>query len=552
VRDEEPGALDRHGPVRSLPQQVARTVTRLLGRGAFGHQLRTHALNAAADASFTVSLAGSLFFSVPLNEARPKIILYLLLTVVPFAVVAPLVGPVVDRYRGGHRVVVAAVCAARALICVAMAGHLKTLFVFPEALAVLALGKVYSVAKNALVPGLVPDTDALVDANSRLSRVSAVAGAVGGAAGAGVAALAGAPWALLVAAAAFGGATLTATRLPPPVSTTPVTRALEYEELHAPAPILAAGAMAVLRMGTGFLGFLLAFELRQAGEPAWFFGLALAAAGVGNFLGTFAASQLRRLLHEEQMLALALVVPAVFILAAGVQVGRPSVLGAALALGVGSNVGRQAFDSLIQHKVPDANRSRLFARFETGFQLAWAAGALVPVVVRPSTWEGLLGLAAAFIAASIVYITSARTLLRFEAEAIRTREWVHRRLESTRPPVEAVMLLSAEEQAARGAHRIAVIEAAAACELMVERSLRRRRPLGDSAIGARPDLLGPVCWPNAQPEVRDAWDELRRLRMEAVCADEELTAHDSDHAIALAGSILESRAAVQVTAPVEG
>jgi hypothetical protein len=83
---------------------------------------------------------------------------YLLLTVVPFAVVAPLIGPAIDRYRGGHRVVLASVCAGRGVICVAMAGQLDTLFVYPEALGVLALSKVYAVAKTALVPGLIANT----------------------------------------------------------------------------------------------------------------------------------------------------------------------------------------------------------------------------------------------------------------------------------------------------------------------------------------------------------------------------------------------------------
>jgi Major Facilitator Superfamily len=363
-----------------------------------------------------------LFFSVPLTEARPKIMAYLLLTVVPFAVVAPLIGPAIDRYRGGHRVVLASVCAGRGVICVAMAGQLNTLLVYPEALGVLALSKVYAVAKTALVPGLIANTDALVDANSRLSRVSALAGAGGAVVGAAVTHATGAPAVLVIAAALFGAAAATATRLPRPHPGVRVPRALEYEEVHAPAPMLAAGAMAVLRAGIGFLTFLLAFALREVGEPAWFFGLALAAGGVGAFAGTYVASWLRRSLHEEQMLALALVVPALFILAAGVQVGRPSVIGAALSLGLGASIGRQAFDSLIQHKAPDATRGRLLARFETGFQLAWAAGALIPVALRPPTWAGLLALASILITGSVAYIIGARTSLRFEAEATPTRQ----------------------------------------------------------------------------------------------------------------------------------
>ncbi|MET0728635.1 MAG: MFS transporter [Acidimicrobiales bacterium] len=536
---------------------------RWLGRGAFSRQLQTHALCAAADACFTVSLAGSLFFSVPLTAARPRIVLYLVLTVVPFAIVAPFIGPIVDRYRRGHRVVVTVVSAARGAICLVMAEHLTTLFVYPEALAVLALSKVYSVAKTAMVPRVVENADALVDANSRLSRVSVLAGAAGGGVGAAVAWAANAPVVLLVAAGLYTGAALTATRLPRLLPAAPVARALEYEEVHAPAPMLAAGAMAVLRGAVGFLAFLFAFALREAGEPAWFFGLALAASGAGAFVGTFAASQLRRVVHEEQMLALALVIPAVFVLAAGVQVGRPSVLGAAFSLGMGATVGRQAFDSLIQHKVPDANRGRLFARFETGFQLAWALGALLPVVLRPPTWVGLLVLAGVLITASVGYIVGAGRALGFSPEASPTREWVQEQLEGVDPPLEAVMLLSAEEHAARGHHRAAVIEAVAAYQLLVERTLRGQLPSLEQDEPAWRALLAcapgdglplPLhqaldCTSAARPGLRHDWADLEGMRARAICADAEFTSTDSDHVIATVGNLVRSSPGGGQTAP---
>ncbi len=518
------------------------------GGGAFSRQLQTHALSATGDACFAVSLAGSLFFSVPLTEARPKIMLYLLLTVVPFAVVAPLIGPAIDRYRGGHRVVLASVCTGRGVICVAMAGHLNTVLVYPEALGVLALSKVYAVAKTALVPGLVANTDALVDANSRLSRVSALAGVAGAVVGAGVTRALGAPAVLVIAAALFGAAAATVTRVPRPHPGVSVSRALEYEEVHAPAPMLAAGAMAVLRAGIGFLTFLLAFALREAGEPPWFFGLALAAGAVGAFAGTYVASWLRRSLHEEQMLALALVIPALFILAAGVQVGRPSVVGAALSLGLGASIGRQAFDSLIQHKAPDATRGRLLARFETGFQLAWAAGALIPVALRPPTWAGLLALASILITGSVAYIIGARTSLRFEAEATPTRQWVHRWLEGAEPPLEAMILLAAEEHAARGAHRLAILDASTACDVALERLLKRQPP-GHPESGPRvPATAGddkappeqPLSPSSANPSPWPQRDELDHMRRQAIHADRELSSRESDHAIALAGSLMES------------
>ena len=57
----------------------------------------------AGDTLVTIALAGSLFFSIDPSEARRKVFLYLALTMAPFAVVAPLVGPALDRAAGGRR-----------------------------------------------------------------------------------------------------------------------------------------------------------------------------------------------------------------------------------------------------------------------------------------------------------------------------------------------------------------------------------------------------------------------------------------------------------------
>ena len=51
-----------------------------------------HAVSTLGDALVAVALAGTLFFAVPVAAARPRVALYLLLTVAPFAVVAPLLG----------------------------------------------------------------------------------------------------------------------------------------------------------------------------------------------------------------------------------------------------------------------------------------------------------------------------------------------------------------------------------------------------------------------------------------------------------------------------
>ena len=65
-------------------------------RSPFGRLALTHVLMTAGDTMFAVSLAGSLFFSISPTAAKDKVLLYLLLTMGPFAVVAP--GP-----RPAHR-----------------------------------------------------------------------------------------------------------------------------------------------------------------------------------------------------------------------------------------------------------------------------------------------------------------------------------------------------------------------------------------------------------------------------------------------------------------
>ena len=69
--------------------------------------------------------------------------------------VAPFIGPALDRSRGGRRWMLVAVNGVRALVCLVMLDDLDSLLLFPEAFTVLALGKAYGVARSALVPTVV-------------------------------------------------------------------------------------------------------------------------------------------------------------------------------------------------------------------------------------------------------------------------------------------------------------------------------------------------------------------------------------------------------------
>jgi len=380
---------------------------RPLGRGdptatqPFARLARTHAFHSAGDTLVAIGLAGSLFFSISPDAARSRVMLYLALTMAPFAVVAPLIGPWMDRQRGGHRVAAIGSLGARGILCLFMAEHLDGLLLFPEAFAVLVLGKGYGVARAAIVPSVVRDQEGLVEANAKLTLVSGVVGFVASVPGV-VLLQVGAGWVLVLAAVVFFVGTAVALRIPTPEPPPPdqADERREAVELQSRHILVAATSMAVLRGVVGFLSFLLAFSLRRDSAPAWVFGVALAAAAIGALAGAGVAPLLRRWAREEPILLGALVsVSIVSVLA--IQVGgRPSAVLLSGFVGVAASAARLCFDSIVQRDAPHADRGRSFARFETRFQLAWVGGAFVPVLLSLPLLAGYVVVAVATTAAA--------------------------------------------------------------------------------------------------------------------------------------------------------
>ena len=427
----------------------------LLGPGSIRRLGVVHIVQAFGDGLFVVSLAGSLFFNASVDAARPNILLYLLLTMAPFAVLAPLIGPFIDRVAQGYPRVVMLANAVRAGLCLLLAFHLRTVLFFPEALAVLVAGKTYSVAKAALVPRLEPQRGELLAANARLARLSAFGGTLGGAVGVGLSQLTGAAFTVVLAAAAFAAATWLSLGLHQPVGgPTLADPGEELEELLDPDVVGAATAIAVLRAASGFLSFFVAFELKRSGAPPWLFGLVAATATVGTLLGTFVGPALRRRHQESTLLRAALVVPAACCLLASARVVPAVVAGCVLVVGMGTSVGRLAFDSIVQSHAPDIDRARTFARFETRFQLAWVAGAVIPVGIRLPSWLGLLAVASLLAAGAVTGMVERNVV----------RNWRNALL----PPAD--LRRSVLEQARRlqlsGQHEHAVLEAALLAELV--------------------------------------------------------------------------------------
>jgi hypothetical protein len=427
----------------------------------FNRLARAHGFSIAGDTLLTIALADSLFFSIDPSDARWRVGLYLLLTMAPFAVVAPWLGPLMDRLRGGHRAMLITTTVVRAVVALLIARNIDSLALFPLAFTMLVMGKTYTIARSAVVPGMVEDRTRLVAANSRLSLLSAVAGAIAAVPGGLLLLLGGSSWVLLLSAASFVTAAVLGSRIPKVAVAEEGDDALERAELRQAGILLAASGMGYLRGVVGFLVMLLAFDLRggidpgptgagveighrireamgldrldlaTGGSPAWHFGVVLVGVGVGGFLGAFIAPRLRALAREEVMLVGVLVVTALLAVLSAIAGGLVGSFTAALAVSTAAASAKQAFDAIVQRDAPEANLGRSFSRFETRFQLIWVLGALIPVVVPIPARLGFVAVAvtAAFAAFTVHFGRSPlnRVLTRFEPQLVPVRRRVRRR-----------------------------------------------------------------------------------------------------------------------------
>ena len=401
-------------PDRDLPASPTGRTRSVMS--PFNRLARTHAGSAAGDGAMAIALAGSLFFSLDYEAARWRVVLYLLLTLAPFSIVAPLMGPAIDRARGGARWIMIGTCAARAVTALLMVAHIDTVLLFPEAFTMLVMGKGYQVAKSAYLPTVVASDDALVASNSKLAVLSALAATVGGVPAVLASKLGGAPWAVAVAMVLFAVATFNGFRLAAvAVRDIGPASVQERAELSSAGMRVASSAMGLLRASVGFLTLWIAFELRARDASPFEFGLVLGPLGAGAITGAAIAPRLRRVLTDEWMLGGALAVTA----AAGtISALVGGLRGAALivaAVALVSASAKLAFDSLVQRDAPNADHGRAFAANEARFQLLWVVGALCGVLLPFPLRLGFATVAAGALATGVGFVLGRKAIAAGEA-----------------------------------------------------------------------------------------------------------------------------------------
>lgn len=401
-------------------------------------------LASAGDAAFTVALASTIL-ALPLGQARGHVALFLVTTMAPFVLLAPLVGPLLDRWRHGRRWAIGTTLALRAFLSWVLAGVVAdgSPWLLPLALLCLIATRAYAVALSAGIPLVRPDAISLVTANSRQS-VATLMGMTLGAAVAAPIGRFGAPWSLRVAFLIYIGATVLAIRLPAavdsrrdmpepdradsmpaegapgegvPVEGVPVEgapaegtaaegsappsragaevgRRARARELRTslPAPVRAAlatasGAKALSGFVTLFLSFLLWDQPLPGVSSVVTLGAVVAAAGVGNALGSFAGNRIGD--RSPTVIASAALLAAIAVgVVVSVFYSLPTLLLLGVVSGAFGQVAKLCLDALIQEDTNDASRAQVFSWSETRLQAAWVGGGAMGIAMPLSARLG--------------------------------------------------------------------------------------------------------------------------------------------------------------------
>ncbi|MBT0566405.1 MFS transporter [Williamsia sp. CHRR-6] len=396
-------------------------------------------VNFAVDAAMTVALANTLFFAAASAESKGKVALYLLLTIAPFAFIAPLIGPALDRLQRGRRIAMATTFGLRVLLAIIIIVNSSwdprsdqlvydPWVLYPAALGMLVLSKSFGVLKSAVTPRVLPPTIDLVRVNSRLTTFGLLGGTIAGGA---VAALFETvlgrflplhiPGAMLFLAVIAGFGAMMCMRIPSWVESTageiPATLSYHGEPAVEPGQIrsrtktFTATALATMRQPlgrtvltglwgngtirilTGFLTLYIAFYAKSnpsgqsGGMQLLLLGSVGAAAGIGNFAGNALGTRME-LKNPQRIVVLVTVGSfAVALLAAIFGSVVVAAFAALIASGT-SAIGKVCLDASIQDDLPDESRASAFGRSESVLQLCWVAGAAMGVLLPPTLWIG--------------------------------------------------------------------------------------------------------------------------------------------------------------------
>jgi MFS family permease len=438
------------------------------GRTGLSTLIELTAAAGAGDAFVAVSLAGTIFFNTSLDQARGKVVLFLVVTMAPFAVLAPFIGPALDRVQQGRKYLLAGTLLARGLLCYAMAASVSNpINLLPAAFGVLVLQKAYGVVRASVAPRLLPEQITLVRANARSQLIAVITATLAAGLAEGIQVVGGAAWVLRVGMVVYLGAMVLALRLPDQVDSPPAPAPAAAapqapparpasDPWHGPEPTQADGTLpydepaaalppgspaasgtkkgtrpshwrtlsrvgpavteamtgnAVLRAFSGFTLFFFVFLLQSErfGVSKHFALGALAGAVAGGSIFAMVIGSWLKSRAPQLIMFSVLIVAPVVAAAAAWFFGLTAVIAVAFAAIFCASLAKLAQDSIVQREIGDEVRSSTFAVSETLNQVANVAGGLLGVLVSMlNNGRAGLGIAAGLLTVALFLIVVRR------------------------------------------------------------------------------------------------------------------------------------------------
>lgn len=370
----------------------------------------------STDGIFQAGLAAVFFFSPERATDASGIAAAFAVLLLPFSVVGPFAGVLLDRWSRRQVLVWANLTRSAMVVGVALlvARGTDGIVLYAAVLLVLSVNRFLLAGLSAALPHVVTSGE-LVMANSVSTTSGTIAAILGGGLGLGVRSLAGERdvAVLAVAALGYGLAGLVATRLRrdqlgpddvPPMRAAAalghVARGLTDGARHLTGTPAAWRALAVIsahRVWYGISTVMTILLARNyfndpADSDAGLRTLALVFAASG--LGFFAAAVLTPAIvgrrwspsrYAGALLAMACLVE----LALGPAFLEPFVVVIAFFVGVTSQGVKICVDTVLQQAVADAYRGRVFSLYDMAFNVVFVAAAAVSALTLPSSGKSL-------------------------------------------------------------------------------------------------------------------------------------------------------------------
>jgi len=420
VTGAEGVAADQPAPTNAAASSPAPQQGWRVARGLLHGSLRTlvtgQCLGQAADGLAQIAFAQFVVFDVGRGATPERITALLAVTLLPFSLVGPVAGVMIDRWP--RRRVLVLMSLLRAALTVTAAVTVAARWrggAFAEVLLLLSVSRFALAAKGAALPRTVRPGE-LVTANAISSVTGSTAtfvGAVAGAAFVGRSAAAGfvvATLLYLVAGGVFtrlpdvgggGGRRLARVVRRSLSDVVAGVRAIGRPEIGRP---LSAVWLHRFLLGAGFVVLVLVadsrFHLRISG-----YGLALASTGVAAFAGSAAAPVCARRWPPTALLAVAFLPPAAAAYVAGTAPGLVVMVAALGVTAFSFQLLKVLVDALVGGASPDQVRGRVFSIYDVLYNVAFVcAGLLMVPLWDPGEVRALLwGLAGAFLLGWLLY-----------------------------------------------------------------------------------------------------------------------------------------------------